>query len=70
MDLGLDMDLEVGEEGFANEILGVGLEEVGSRVGSVKWLMIVEWVFALSSLEMGGVLRRGVSSKYVWLSWL
>ena len=70
MDLGLDMDFEVGEEGFANEILGVGLEEVGSRVGSVKWLMIVEWVFAVSSLEMGGVLRRGVSSKYSWLSWL
>ena len=69
MDLGLDMRLEVGEGGSRNEILGVGLEEAGLGGGNVKWLMIVECVFVVSFMTRG-VLRRGVSSRYVWLSWL
>ncbi len=38
-------------------------EEVGMVDGRVQWLMIVEWVFDRSVIEMRGVFRHGVSGR-------
>ena len=54
------MVLEAVGDGSMNEILGVGFEGVGFEGGSVKWLMIVEFVFGIPFTETLGVFNRGV----------